>query len=138
VFTGVIVGEGIKGVKATLLTALFVGISFLLVSCVSPPVSTEPQSLLLETEQPTPIRFEGHATPILLPRTNLYIFLTSSRPLYYRDGTYFQYFRENWYKADDLKGPWQRVDVVEIPDLLRSVPPDYYYNNFPYKIERER
>ena len=89
-------------------------------------------------DQPTPLRFEGQSTPVLLPRTNLYIFLTSSRPLYMRDGVYYQYFQEHWYRAEDLKGPWEAINGDQIPDLLQNLPPDYYYDNFPYKLRKEQ
>ncbi|EQD25714.1 MAG: hypothetical protein D084_Lepto4C00020G0001, partial [Leptospirillum sp. Group IV 'UBA BS'] len=105
--------------------------------CAEGGAAGDTVSLSVTGDQPPPIRFEGQSTPVLLPRTNLYIFLTSSRPLYFRNGKYYQYYRDNWYRSEDLKGPWERIDPEEIPDLLQNLPPDYYYNNFPYKLRKD-
>ncbi|KGA92919.1 hypothetical protein LptCag_1296 [Leptospirillum ferriphilum] len=91
----------------------------------------------LSDETPTPIRFDARPVPTLLPRTNLYLFFSSDRPLYYREGEYFQYWHKHWFAADDLRGPWNPITPYQLPDLLQSVPPDYYYDNFPYKLRKE-
>lgn len=132
--TPVILGrfrEGVKGVGVTLVLA---GTMFAASGCSS---GNEPGAAISVDDQPTPIRFEGQSTPVLLPRTNLYIFLTSSRPLYMRDGAYFQYYQDHWYRSEDLKGPWEAIDGDQIPDLLQNLPPDYYYDNFPYKLRKD-
>lgn len=89
-------------------------------------------------ETPTPIHFDAQPVPTLLPRTNLYLFFQSDRPLYYREGEYFQYWHSHWFAADDLRGPWNPIKTFQLPDLLQSVPPDYYYDNFPYKLRKEK
>ena len=136
-FTKVILGRGGIPVKRVVGVLFFCGGAFLFSGCAGGPGTQDTVSLSVEGEQPSPIRFEGQSTPVLLPHTNLYIFLTSSRPLYFRDGKYYQYYRDNWYRSEDLKGPWEQIDPAEIPDLLQNLPPDYYYNNFPYKLRKD-
>lgn len=91
---------------------------------------------------PPPIRFDATPSPTLLPHTNLYLFLSSDRPVYYRDGQYFQNWEGNWFMSNDLRGPWTPIigkDLIkELPDLLVNVPPDYYYENFPYKLRKDQ
>ena len=138
VFTRVILGGERKAVKRIAGVFLLGAGIFFLSACVDGGGgSGDAVSLSVEGDQPSPIRFEGQATPVLLPHTNLYVFLTSSRPLYFRDGKYFQYYRDNWYRSDDLKGPWEQIDGTQIPDLLQNIPPDYYYDNFPYKLRKD-
>ena len=136
-FTKVILGRGGIPVKRVVVVLLFCGGAFLFSGCAESGRTQDTVSLSVEGEQPSPIRFEGQSTPVLLPHTNLYIFLTSSRPLYFRDGKYYQYYRDNWYRSEDLKGPWEQIDPAEIPDLLQNLPPDYYYDNFPYKLRKD-
>jgi hypothetical protein len=139
VLTKVILGGEQKTVKrmAGALLLLTAGL-FLFSACAGGGGGSGNEvSLSVEGDQPSPIRFEGQATPVLLPHTNLYVFLTSSRPLYFRDGKYFQYYRDNWYRSEDLKGPWEQIDGTQIPDLLQNIPPDYYYDNFPYKLKKD-
>ena len=139
VFTNVILRRERLGVKSQVgVVLLFCGLVLFTGCSETKTGGDEGVSLNIETEQPTPIRFEGQATPVLLPHTNLYIFLTSSRPLYFRDGKYYQFYRDNWFRSEDLNGPWEQIDPIEIPDLLQNLPPDYYYNNFPYKLQKER
>jgi len=134
-----ILGEGGSNVKRMVILAFLTLPGFLITACSENAGTDQTVSVSIDANrQPSPLRFEGQATPVLLPRTNLYIFLTSSRPLYFRDGSYYQYYRDHWYRSEDLKGPWQSIDTEEIPDLLQNLPPDYYYNNFPYKLEKER
>lgn len=135
-FTIAILEKGGIIVKRALLGVLVVGTFFLVAACADNSVQQDSVSLSIDADQPSPVRFEGNATPVLLPHTNLYIFLTSSRPLYFRDGNYFQYYRDHWYRSEDLKGPWETVGEEDIPDLLRNLPADYYYNNFPYKVQK--
>ncbi len=129
-------GDPVKGMITAL--AMICAVS-LLAGCSGGGNTPENTPALMdEGDQPTPIQFEGQSTPVLLPHTNLYIFLTSSRPLYYRDGAYYQFYQDYWYRSEDLKGPWMKIDVTQIPDLLRSVPPEYYYDNFPYKLRKDQ
>ncbi|MHB8369982.1 MAG: hypothetical protein ACYDBP_09935 [Leptospirales bacterium] len=125
------IGGGVKGwtIPFMLSAALLVG-----AGCAS---NAPGEGAVSVDDQPTPIRFEGQSTPVLLPRTNLYIFLTSSRPLYLRDGVYYQYYQDQWYRSEDLKGPWEAIEGDKIPDLLQNLPPDYYYDNFPYKLRKD-
>ena len=137
--TRAILGEDRRVVKQLMLVWVAVWSLALCSGCAGQHSPEESGAISFDSDrQPSEIRFEGQATPVLLPRTNLYIFLTSSRPLYYRDGHYYQYWRDHWFMSDDLKGPWQKADIQDIPDLLRSVPPEYYYDNFPYKLQKER
>ncbi len=133
-----ILGCGEQGVKGLLslrmIAGLFVAL-FLTAGCQS---AQSARSADLSDETPTPIRFDARPVPTLLPRTNLYLFFSSDRPLYYREGEYFQYWHEHWFAADDLRGPWNPIPPYELPDLLQSVPPDYYYDNFPYKLRKEK
>ena len=135
-FTEVILGRGGIPVKRAVGVLLFCGGVLFAAGCAGGPPAADTVSLSVAGEQPSPIRFEGQSTPVLLPHTNLYIFLTSSRPLYFRDGKYYQYYQDNWYRSEDLKGPWEQIDPEEIPDLLQNLPPDYYYDNFPYKLQK--
>lgn len=108
---------------------------FLLTGCTT---GGAPPSADRADETPTPIHFDAQPVPTLLPRTNLYLFFQSDRPLYYREGQYFQYWHSHWFSADDLRGPWNPIKTFQLPDLLQSVPPDYYYDNFPYKLRKEK
>ena len=136
-FTKVILGRGGIPVKRAVGVLLFCGGVLFAAGCAGGRPEADTVSLSVAGEQPSPIRFEGQSTPVLLPHTNLYIFLTSSRPLYFRDGKYYQYYQDNWYRSEDLKGPWEQIDPAEIPDLLQNLPPDYYYDNFPYKLRKD-
>ena len=93
---------------------------------------------LSDIPPPPPIRFDATPVPTLLPRTNLYLFLSSDRPVYYRKGSYYQNWKGNWFASDDLRGPWRAIEKEELPDLLVNVPPDYFYENFPYKLRKDR
>ncbi len=132
--TSKILGGLKTGVKGSALVLALAGSLLATTGCTSDNGSG---SAISVDDQPTPIRFEGQSTPVLLPRTNLYIFLTSSRPLYMRDGVYYQYYQDHWYRSEDLKGPWEAIDGDQIPDLLQNLPPDYYYDNFPYKLQKD-
>lgn len=92
----------------------------------------------LSEETPSAIHFDARPIPTLLPRTNLYLFLSSDRPLYYSEGQYYQNWHSHWFASGDLRGPWSPVTPDQIPDLLRNVPPDYYYDNFPYKLRKDQ
>ena len=139
IFTDAILEKGRALVKRSLLMGCVVAALGILSSCAGSGPANSPDGAMIESDDPpTPVLFEGQPTPVLLPRTNLYIFLTSSRPLYYRNGHYYQFWRDQWYSGEDLKGPWQKAGILDIPDLLRSVPPEYYYDNFPYKLRKER
>ena len=133
-----ILGVRIQGVKGPfsrpLFSALVIAL-FLTTGCQSDQTA---RTADLSDETPTPIRFEARPVPTLLPRTNLYLFFSSDRPLYYREGEYFQYWHKHWFAADDLRGPWNPIAPYQLPDLLQSVPPDYYYDNFPYKLRKEK
>ncbi|MHB1758309.1 MAG: hypothetical protein ACYCT9_12530 [Leptospirillum sp.] len=87
---------------------------------------------------PTILRFDGDPVPTLIPTTNLYIFLNSDRPLYFSDGQYFQSFKGHWFSSNGLEGPWMTCEEMDLPDLLRSVPPEYYYDNFPSQLKKDR
>ncbi len=110
------------------------GLVLMLNGCQSDPSS---QSLDLSDETPTPIHFDARPLPTLLPRTNLYLFFSADRPLYFSEGQYYQNWHAHWFASGDLRGPWNPVTTEEIPDMLRNVPPDYYYDNFPYKLRKD-
>ncbi len=127
--------QGVKSRSSFLLVAALCATLSLMPGCQSAETA---RTADLSDETPTPIRFDARPVPTLLPRTNLYLFFSSDRPLYYREGGYFQYWHKHWFAADDLRGPWNPIAPYQLPDLLQSVPPDYYYDNFPYKLRKEK
>jgi len=100
--------------------------------------SEEPAPISVSKVTPTILRFDGDPVPTLIPTTNLYIFLNSDRPLYFSDGQYFQSFKDHWFSSNGLEGPWMPCELRDLPDLLRSVPPEYYYDNFPSQLKKDR
>ncbi|MHB8422625.1 MAG: hypothetical protein ACYC9S_10290 [Leptospirales bacterium] len=136
-FMSRILGRGAEGVKRFLFFCFFLGLPLTAFSGCQSSGSTV-QSVDLADESPTPIHFDANPVPTLLPRSNLYLFLSSDRPLYYSTGQYFQNWHSHWFAAGDLRGPWSPVTTDDIPDLLRNVPPDYYYDNFPYRLRKEK
>ncbi|MDA8058942.1 MAG: hypothetical protein ACYCXP_12645 [Leptospirillum sp.] len=114
--------------------ALSVLTFFLVLGC-----STEgPAPISVSKVTPTTLRFDGDPVPTLIPTTNLYLFLNSDRPLYFSDGQYFQSYKGHWFSSNGLEGPWMPCEVMDLPDLLRSVPPEYYYDNFPSQLKKDR
>lgn len=135
-FMSGILGRGDGRVKGFLFFCVFSGLLLSVFSgCQSS--SKAVQSVDLADETPSPIHFDANPVPTLLPRSNLYLFFSSDRPLYYSEGQYYQNWHSRWYAAGDLRGPWNPVSTDDIPDLLRNVPPDYYYDNFPYRLRKE-
>jgi len=101
--------------------------------------STEgPAPISVSKVTPSILRFDGDPVPTLIPSSNLYIFLNSDRPLYFSDGQYFQSFKGHWFSSNGLEGPWMPCETFDLPDLLRSVPPEYYYDNFPSQLKKDR
>ncbi len=127
--------KSLKGFPgAFFLVAFFVVVLFSVQGC-----STEgPPPISVSKVTPDTLRFDGDPVPTLIPTTNLYIFLNSDRPLYFSDGQYFQSFKGYWFSSNGLEGPWMPCEVMDLPDLLRSVPPEYYYDNFPSQLKKDR
>lgn len=138
---GRILGAESKRVKQNIERLLPILALFLILAACR---STQPENTadISDIPPPPPIRFDATPVPTLLPHSNLYLFLSSDRPVYYSNGLYFQNWDKNWFESDDLRGPWRPLGRKhldkELPDLLENVPPDYYYENFPYKLRKDQ
>ncbi len=133
-FPGGSQGEGANVNRFLKVFILGVCISFCFSSCASE--STPP--LVVSKVTPPILRFDGDPIPTLIPTTNLYLFLDADRPLYFSDGIYYQSYKGQWFSSTGLEGPWSPEEVTGLPDLLRSVPPEYYYDNFPSQLRKDR